>query len=340
MSAYCQQRQAQDVDRSTATRRHERTMAETRPQQNTCRGCSNHQYGGAGSGDRPPQMCPAWGQACRTCGKQNHFEMVSQSKDVEKQGAMRCIGDEEAAIDAFIAHRVFNPATGTYKPGNSGLEELEATIILCPDNNPCPDPRQIRDTLYKPHPEWVAAAQYHDQLLHHQYSKIVERYSRHTHNLSSLQTGDTVAIQSPLKHQWNTTGKVNTALPNHQYRIRVDGLRRITLRNRCFLRKCKLKTAPKPIPSARNTATTPTINTPLLHPDPLTSSSNDTHTTIDTPKQTTYTLTHPRSSKIPTALSRLLPDNRPGHKERHSPHTTRPTRGGDEKATALTHRRK
>ena len=150
-------------------------------------------------------------------------------------------------------------------------------------------------------------------------SKIVEK---RTHNLSPLQTSDTVAIQSPLNHQWNTTGKVIAALPNCQYQIRVDGLGRITLRNHCFLRKCKFKTAPKPIPFATPAAITPTINTSLLHPDPLTSSSNDT------PKQTTHTLTHPQSSKIPRALSKLLPYNRPRLKERHSPHTTQPTCGG------------
>ena len=54
---------------------------------------------------------------------------------------------------------------------------------------------------------------------------------------------------------------------------------------------------------------TPTINTPLLHLDPQISSSNDT------PKQISHTLIHPRSSKIPRALSRLLPHNRPGLKK-------------------------
>ena len=107
-----------------------------------------------------------------------------------------------------------------------------------------------------------------------------------------------------------------------------------------FLRKCKFKTAPKP--SATPAAITPTINTPLRHPDPQTSSSNDTHTTIDTLKQTTHTPTQPRSSKIPRALPRLLPHNRPGLKERHKPHKTRPACSGwgDEEATALMCRRK
>ena len=141
MSAYCQQRRVQDVARSTRTRRCKRTVAESRPQQNACKGCGSHQHGDAGSGDRP-QMCLARGQMCRAYGKQNHFEMVCQSKGTEKLCALRCIGDEEAAMDALIAHIVFDSSTGTYKSGNSSLEELKATIILF---SSCPDPRQIRD---------------------------------------------------------------------------------------------------------------------------------------------------------------------------------------------------
>ena len=76
VSAYCQQRRVQDVAQSTATRRRERILAETRPWQNACRDCGSHHHGRAGSGDRP-WMCPAWG-------KQNHFEMVCQSKGAEK----------------------------------------------------------------------------------------------------------------------------------------------------------------------------------------------------------------------------------------------------------------
>ena len=44
MSAYCQQRWAQDVVQSTAICRHERTMAETRPRQNEGRGCSSRKH--------------------------------------------------------------------------------------------------------------------------------------------------------------------------------------------------------------------------------------------------------------------------------------------------------
>ena len=114
--------------------------------------------------------------------------------------------------------------------------------------------------LYKPHPEWVVVAQCREEILHHPNAKIVERYNKYTNNLPLLQTGDTVTIQSLINHRWNITRKIITALPDWQYWIRVDGSGRITLRNRRFLRKCKLKPAPTPILSTT--------------PGPITTSSN------------------------------------------------------------------
>ena len=85
--------------------------------------------------------------------------------------------------------------------------------------------------LYKPHPEWISVVQRRKEMLHHCNAKIVERYNRYTHNLPPLQAGDTVAIQSPINHRCNTTGKVISSLPDRQYQIRVNGSRRITLMN-------------------------------------------------------------------------------------------------------------
>ena len=53
--------------------------------------------------------------------------------------------------------------------------------------------------LYKSHPEWVAAAQRCEEILHYRNAKIVEKYNKYTHNHPPLQAGDTVAIQNPLK---------------------------------------------------------------------------------------------------------------------------------------------
>ena len=139
--------------------------------------------------------------------------------------------------------------------------------------------------LYKPHLKWVEVAQICEEILHHHNAKIVERYNKYTHNLLPLQADHTKAIQSPLNHRWNTMGKIITALPDQQYQIRVVGSGRIPLRNHCLLRKCELKLAPTPIPSATPGPRTPSSNALLLHPYPPTSSSNGTRIAIETPNK-------------------------------------------------------
>ena len=80
-------------------------------------------------------------------------------------------------------------------------------------------------------------------------------------------------------------GKINTVLPDHQYQIRVDGSGRITFRSYHFLKKCKIKAAPTPIPSTTPVPITSTCHALLLHPNHPISSSNDTCTAIKPPKR-------------------------------------------------------
>ena len=178
--------------------------------------------------------------------------------------------------------------------------------------------------LYKPHPEWIVAAQHHEEILHKLNAKMVETYNKHTHNLCPLQAGDTVTIQSPLNCWWNTTGKIIYVLPERQYKIRVDGSGRIILRNRRFLRKCNITAAATPVPSATPVPIALINNTRRGYSNSQTPSIYNTPARIEPPKDTTYTSTRPRSSKIPRALSRLFPHNRPGLKELHDHHKSLP----------------
>ena len=95
-----------------------------------------------------------------------------------------------------------------------------------------------------------------------------------------------------------------------------------------FLRKYKLKPTPTPILSATPGPITPSSNAPLLHPYLPTSSGNGAHPSIEPHKQITHTSPSLRWSRIPRALSSLLPHNRPSLKEGYSPYATRPTHGG------------
>ena len=58
--------------------------------------------------------------------------------------------------------------------------------------------------------------------------------------LEPLSVGDPVQIQNQSgnrPNKWYNTGIVSECLPNRQYSVVVDGSRRVTLRNRRFLRK-------------------------------------------------------------------------------------------------------
>ena len=60
------------------------------------------------------------------------------------------------------------------------------------------------------------------------------------HILEPLKEGECVSIQNQVGNRpkkWNNTGRIMEVLPNRQYRVMVDGSRRVTLRNRKFLRK-------------------------------------------------------------------------------------------------------
>ena len=156
-------------------------------------------------------------------------------------------------LDALQRARIHQHAFGLWKfPGqwqghsshlavqkypNSRYWPIPGTTTTPP---PALDSIPSQPFLYKPHPEWIAAAQRREEILHKRNAKLIERYNRHTHNLCPLQAGDTVTIQNPLNRRWNTTGKIISALPERQYKMRVDGSGRITLRNHRFLKKCKL----------------------------------------------------------------------------------------------------
>ena len=68
--------------------------------------------------------------------------------------------------------------------------------------------------LYNQHLKWVVVAQWREEILHHHNVKMVEKYNRYIHNFCPLRAGDTVAIQSRLNCQCNTTGKIIIVLPD------------------------------------------------------------------------------------------------------------------------------
>ena len=113
--------------------------------------------------------------------------------------------------------------------------------------------RQLRDFLpIKPSPPlashkdlselWRKVADWRELALAPRAAKAHERLQVGTKELQPLDEGDCVLIQNQEGNhpkRWDKRGRVIEVLPNRQYKVMVFGSRRITLRNRRFLRKFK-----------------------------------------------------------------------------------------------------
>ena len=106
--------------------------------------------------------------------------------------------------------------------------------------------RPIRDPIpaplgkYCPHQTWQETLANREKALAKRHSREREKWSEHTRELKPLDVGDHVYVQNlvgnnPLK--WERTGVVVDVLPFKQYKIKLDGTGRITLRNRKHLRQ-------------------------------------------------------------------------------------------------------
>ena len=156
-------------------------------------------------------------------------------------------GRAEAAVKS--AKRILlgniDPATGALDTDNA------ARAILAHRNTPTQDTgippsvmlfgRPLRDHLprlnMKLRPEWEAIAGARETALAKRALKPVIQEKR---ELEPLQVGDNVQLQNQggnHPNKWFSTGVVSEVMPHRQYHVVVDGSRRITLRNRRFLKK-------------------------------------------------------------------------------------------------------
>lgn len=92
---------------------------------------------------------------------------------------------------------------------------------------------------YLPSPTWQADNAHREATLRHRHAKTLETWTEHSRGLHPLSIGNHVLVQNqsgPFPTKWDKTGVVVETLPYLQYRIRIDGVGRSTLRNRRFLR--------------------------------------------------------------------------------------------------------
>ena len=89
------------------------------------------------------------------------------------------------------------------------------------------------------HPEWRITMEQRETALARRHAKREKDLTEHTKVLAPLSIGQVVLVQNqsgnnPLR--WDRSGQVVEVLPFDQYRIKMDGTGRSSLRNRKFLR--------------------------------------------------------------------------------------------------------
>jgi hypothetical protein len=105
--------------------------------------------------------------------------------------------------------------------------------------------RQMRDFIpsvtykYEAAKDWAVTQEQRERTLANKRDMDNQRWSYRTKALDDLEVGTAVAIQNqtgsnPTK--WDNTGIVIENKPNSKVMIRVDGSRRVTMRNRRFVR--------------------------------------------------------------------------------------------------------
>ena len=101
---------------------------------------------------------------------------------------------------------------------------------------PIPPPLRTHSDLSR---TWQDVARWREKALGKRTSRDHERLTAHTTDLPPLQVGQSVLVQNQSGNRprdWDRRGVVVAVLPFRQYQIRLDGSRRLTLRNRKFLR--------------------------------------------------------------------------------------------------------
>ena len=123
---------------------------------------------------------------------------------------------------------------------NTPDRDTKLSPAMCIFGRPIRDFIPIPPGKYKPHETWRSTASAREEALRNRHMRCAENLTEHTKRLPPLAVGDHVRLQNQIgsyPHKWDKTGVVIEVRQYDQYVIRVDGSRRVTLRNRKFLRK-------------------------------------------------------------------------------------------------------
>ena len=105
---------------------------------------------------------------------------------------------------------------------------------------PLPPKMTVFDESSPVRKEWKSMWHKREDALKNRMGAMVDRINSRAHNLEPLRVGDFVHIQNQYGNnptRWDKTGVITEVRQYDQYMIRVHGSRRLTARNRRFLKK-------------------------------------------------------------------------------------------------------
>lgn len=132
---------------------------------------------------------------------------------------------------------------------NTPDPDTKLSPAMCIFGRPIRDFIPIPPGKYKPHKTWQETLKAREEALRNRHMRCSEYWSEHTKRLPPLKVGDHVRIQNqtgPNPRKWDKTGTVVEVKQFDQYKVKVDGSGRSTLRNRKFLRKYTPVQLPRP----------------------------------------------------------------------------------------------
>ena len=168
----------------------------------------------------------------------------------------------DAAVRALLTHR--------NTPNQDTNMSPAVALFGHPIRDHLPQPKTLRK-------EWHAILSARELAM----AKRHLRSQEQRRSLVPLKINDVVAIQNQTGNRpkkWHSTGYIADTLPNRQYKVVVDGSRRVSLRNRKFLRKidpiCRKMAFDSTADNSNNyngtpeTPQAPTLMTQIVHEEP------------------------------------------------------------------------
>ena len=200
--------------------------------------------------------------------------------------------------------------------------------------------RQIRDHIpadpshYQLHSDWILSAEERERRTAGRDQTLCDAYNTTAHPLEPLNVQTPVMIQT--KGRWDKSGRIVEVLEHRQYRVRVNGSGRVTIRNRRFLRPVSesistASSSPTPSPSELG----PHVHSHDRQPEYQPSSSSNEHdsssststteplatnnlpsaevpATVSTPSTRMPPMNNAAPARVPKALRDLRDYNSPG----------------------------